>query len=151
MRSIKPMLSNMLPLVRSLGQAGSELSPVHLYTSWAQPTHSSALASAYTVPSRMPTSLCGPLRLLTAAGLLPGRPYTMSSLPVNIHQAATFEQLWEPHLFSGTFQLEGPPTTSITQAIPSGSLWVLSRGSPPSPAGLGQREHEACALVTWLD
>lgn len=151
MRSIKPMLSNMFSLVRSLGQTGSELSQVHLFTSWAQPTHRSALASTYSVPSHMPTSLCGPVRPLTAAGLLPGRPYTMSSLPVNIHQAATFKQLWEPHLFSGTFQLEGPPTTSITKAIPTGSLWVLSRESSPSPAGLGQREHKVGALVTWVD
>lgn len=88
------------------------------------PTHGSALASAYATPSRMPTFLCGLLRPLTTAGLLPGRPYMMSSLPVNIHQAVTFEQLREPHLFSGTFQLEGSPTVSSSQG-PS-ECWAVS-------------------------
>lgn len=102
------------------------------------PTHSSALASAYAMPSRMPTFLCGLFHPLTTAGLLPGRPYMMSSLPVNIHQAVTFERLREPHLFSGTFQPEGSPTVSSSQGpsecLAVSPLWA-QQGLAPGARG----------------
>lgn len=128
--------------------------------SWAGFTYSPPEHSPPTALPLPPPTLCLPAGQLLSVvpfahsqlrGLLSGRPYTTSSLPVNIHQAATFEQLWEPHLFSGTFQLEGPPTTSITQAIQVGPAECWAGGSPPSPAGLGQREHKAGASITWLD
>lgn len=102
MRPVKQMLTNMLLVVRSPGQAGSEPS---CFTSspseHARPRFCPCLRLHGAL--RLPASLCGPLRPLTTADLLPGRLYTMSSLPVNIHQAATFKQLGEPHLFSGAF------------------------------------------------
>lgn len=97
----------------------------------------------------LPANFPLPLRPLTTAGLLPGHPYTMSSLPVNVHQAATFKQLGEPHLFSGTFQLEVPPTASSTQASPRGSL-SAGQGVPFEPRRPWPGEQEAgtsCHLV----
>lgn len=70
-----------------------------------------------------------PFAHLTTAGLLPDRPYTMSSLPVNTHQAATFKQLRKPHLFSEAFQLERPPTTHSRQQHTGYPKTVLPRVS----------------------
>lgn len=53
------------------------------------------------VPCTCQLPPCGPLRPLTTAGLLPGRLYMMSSLPVNTHQSATSKQL--EAIYSGAF------------------------------------------------
>ena len=86
--------------VRAKRALSRAVSPPHLQNAVA---HGSALASAYRVPCTCQLPPCGPLHPLTTSGLLPGRLYTMSGLPVNIHQSATSKQLGEPHLFSGAF------------------------------------------------